>query len=223
VQLPGQKTPDGSPAQQLTLGRHGPYRDAHRAQCLSTGHSCCYFLWKKVTKELCGIGTHASIAAPRAVGFGALGVNESESLRTPCTETYPLRLKLPSAHRRRFRGARIFCCAARWCRRSSFSSRCLQQDMPEACPYSNGVGTRLPRVQSLPDRSPAQQGLSFGAKRKSADDIATTFRTWIENSSFTPLTCGVPTPEIKLGRHGPRRHANKSAVSVLVVTFFGRK
>jgi hypothetical protein len=33
--------------------------------------SCCYFLWKKVTKELCGIGTHASIATPRAVGFGA--------------------------------------------------------------------------------------------------------------------------------------------------------
>jgi hypothetical protein len=72
----------------------------------------------------------------------------------------------------------------------------------------NRVGTRLRRVQSLPERSPAQQGLSFGAKRKSADDIATSFRTWIENSSFTPLPCGVSTPEIKLGRHGPRRDAN---------------
>jgi hypothetical protein len=46
-------------------------RDANRAQSLSTGCSCCYFLWKKVTKELCGIGTHASIATLRAVGFGA--------------------------------------------------------------------------------------------------------------------------------------------------------
>jgi hypothetical protein len=72
------KPPDRSPAQQAlcgtpvppsspTLGRHGPRRDASRVQVIP----CCYFLWKKVTKELCGIGTHASIAAPRAVGFGA--------------------------------------------------------------------------------------------------------------------------------------------------------
>jgi len=45
--------------------------------------SCCYFLWKKVTKELCGIGTHASIAAPRAVGFGAWGV--CEGAKVCCT------------------------------------------------------------------------------------------------------------------------------------------
>jgi hypothetical protein len=44
------------------------------------GFSCCYFLWKKVTKELCGIGTHASIAAPRAIGFGACGVCEAEKV-----------------------------------------------------------------------------------------------------------------------------------------------
>jgi hypothetical protein len=44
---------------------------AHSLPIASRGCSCCYFLWKKVTKELCGIGTHASIAAPRAVGFGA--------------------------------------------------------------------------------------------------------------------------------------------------------
>jgi hypothetical protein len=38
--------------------------------------------------------------------------------------------------------------------------------------------------------------------------IATSFRTWIEKSSSTPLSCGVSTPEIKLGSHGPRRDAN---------------
>jgi hypothetical protein len=90
--------PDKSPAQHAlrgthvpstspTLGRHGPCRDANREQCLSTGCSCCYFLWKKVTKELCGIGTHASIAAPRAIGFGACGVREAERPIALCTET----------------------------------------------------------------------------------------------------------------------------------------
>jgi hypothetical protein len=49
--------------------------------------SCCYFLWKKVTKELCGIGTHASIATPRAIGFGARGVDKAEKPPAVCTET----------------------------------------------------------------------------------------------------------------------------------------
>jgi hypothetical protein len=60
---------------------------------------------------------------------------------------------------------------------------------------------------------------------ESADDIATSFRTWIEKSSLTPLSCGVSTPDIKLGRHGPCRDANRVFEHrfVLVVTFFGRK
>jgi hypothetical protein len=61
------KKPDRSPAQQLTLGRHGRRRDAKRARCL---------FWLLLSLEesnqrTCGIGTHASIAATHAVGFGA--------------------------------------------------------------------------------------------------------------------------------------------------------
>jgi hypothetical protein len=39
--------------------------------------SCCYFLWKKVTKELCEILTHDALSTPRAESFG--GVNEGQS------------------------------------------------------------------------------------------------------------------------------------------------
>ena len=101
--------------------------------------------------------------------------------------------------------------------------------MPEACPYSNGVGTRLCRVQEGKERGavfypyaiaflfvPFVQlrgkenagrqsgatGLVIPSAAMSCDDIATSFRTWTERSPFTPLSCRVSTPTIKQGRHG---------------------
>jgi hypothetical protein len=93
-----------------------------------------------------------------------------------------LRGKLPSAHSRRFRGARVLVAArvgvVEWSTtpqrgRPSFRSTHTQ--------YNNAVGTRLRRVRSLPDRSPAQHALRG-----------------------TPVPPSSPT----LGRHGPRHDAN---------------
>jgi len=61
------KTPDGSPAQQLTQGRHGPCRDANRGQCLFL----LLLSLEESNQRTCGIGTRASIATPLAIGFGA--------------------------------------------------------------------------------------------------------------------------------------------------------
>jgi adenosylcobinamide amidohydrolase len=60
----------------------------------------------------------------------------------------------------------------------------------------------------------------------SADHIATSFRTWIENSSAFFITAGFQPPASPaLGRHGTCRDANRVFEHrfVLVVTFFGRK
>jgi hypothetical protein len=39
--------------------------------------SCCYFLWKKVTKELCEILTHDALPTPRAESFGGVEARQS--------------------------------------------------------------------------------------------------------------------------------------------------
>jgi hypothetical protein len=83
-------------------------------------------------------------------------------------------LKLPSAHSRRFRGARVFVAAQSSC-------RAMVHDTPDK-------GNRR-RVVIL-------------SEARNPHDIATSFRTWIEKPSFTPLSCGVSTPTIKQGRHG---------------------
>jgi hypothetical protein len=77
--------------------------------------SCCYFLWKKVTKELCEILTHDALSTPRAESFG--GVNDEQSHRVlhahrNFTPSSASALRTPP---KISRGAGS-CCSACWCR-----------------------------------------------------------------------------------------------------------
>ena len=54
-------------------------------------------------------------------------------------------------------------------RMSSFSSPRKQQDMPEACPYSNGVGTRLRRVLMAAGRESGATGLVILSEAKNPE------------------------------------------------------
>jgi hypothetical protein len=94
-------------------------------------------------------------------------VCEAESLLTPCTETSPLRLKLPCAHSRRFRGARVLLWRV----------------------FVSWNGSRHTR-----ERKPQPRAHSKRRIQNVILHISTSFRTWIEKSSLTPLSCRVSAP-----------------------------
>jgi hypothetical protein len=71
------KTPDRSPAQQLTLARHGPCPDANTLQRLFL----LLLSLEESTQRTCEILTHAALSTPRPKSFG--GVNEGEFIRVP--------------------------------------------------------------------------------------------------------------------------------------------